>query len=56
MKLISQMNISELQAEAIDNEALLAALGGFDVLGTYGEAELRDKIQAWIVAGDECAA
>lgn len=54
MALISKMNLSELQAEAIDNEELLAALGGFDVLGNYSETELRDKIQAWIVAGDEC--
>jgi hypothetical protein len=56
MTLISKMNISELQAEAIDNDELLAHLGGFDVLGNYTETELRDKIQAWIVAGDECAA
>lgn len=56
MKLISQMNISELQAEAIDNDELLAFVGGFDVLGSYSETELRDKIQAWIIAGDECAA
>jgi hypothetical protein len=56
MKLISKMSLSELQAEAIDNEELLAALGGFGVLGNYSETELRDKIQAWIISGDECAA
>lgn len=55
MTLISKMNISELQAEAIDNDELLAHLGGFEVLGNYSETELRDKIQVWIVSGDECA-
>jgi len=53
--LVNKMNLSELQAEIIDNDDLLLLAGGMEKLGAYNEQELRNIITTWIMDGDECS-
>lgn len=45
--------LAQLQGECLNNDELMAFIGGFDEMAKMSLDKLREKITEWIIAGDE---
>lgn len=50
---IETATLAQLQGECLNNDELMAYLGGFDEMAKMSLEKLREKMTDWVIAGDD---